>query len=66
MEMDIINTYKDRAMNNNDIAAINIVDSIFGELDSETLLNNDRQFQQLLDEEEEKWSDLQESDNEDM
>lgn len=64
--MDIINTYKDRAMNNNDIAAINIVDSIFGELDSETLLNNDRQFQQLLDEEEEKWSDLQESDNEDM
>jgi len=53
-------------MNNNDIAAINIVDSIFGELDSETLLNNDRQFQQLLDEEAEKWSDLQEKDNENM
>jgi hypothetical protein len=50
-------------MNSNEIAALNIVDSIFGEFDSETLLNNDAQFQEQLDKEEQEWAELQDQDN---
>jgi len=54
-------------MTNNEQAAINIVDKLFGGVPNlEELEDNDQQFQQQLDQEEQEWSELQEKDNENM